>query len=152
LRLHVVGDAKTEAAARELGAAARRYTVRGNAPRCGKKVWTYTHAWRTVPRKSWGDAVSVLASVETVREAREAMAKGYAAAVVVAAFERESAYPIDGTTVLPCPNQTRGVTCRDCGLCRDDERLRSAGLVIAFQAHGARGAAVRQTLLSLPTV
>src|SRR5262249_46157011 len=119
LRLHVVGDAKTEAAARELGAAASCYTARGNAPRRGKKVWTYPHAWRTVPRAAWGNAVSVLASVETVREAREAMAKGYAAAVVVAAFERESAYPIDGTTVLPCPNQTRGVTCRDCGLCRD---------------------------------
>src|SRR5262249_41254139 len=123
LRLHVVGDAKTEAAARELGAAARRYSARGNAPRRGKKVWTYTHAWRTVAREAWGDSVSVLASVETVREAREAMAAGYAAAVVVAAFEQESAYHIDGTTVLPCPNQTRGVTCRDCGLCRDDERL-----------------------------
>jgi hypothetical protein len=152
LRLHVVGDARTNAAARELGAAARRYTVRGNAPRRGKKVWTYTHAWRTVTRASWGDAVSVLASVETVREARAAMAEGYAAAVVVAAFEQESAYPIDGTTVVPCPYQTRGVTCRDCGLCRDDERLRSAGLVIAFEAHGSHGAVVRQTLLSLPTV
>jgi hypothetical protein len=72
--------------------------------------------------------------------------------VVVSAFERETAYPIDGTTVVPCPNQTRGVTCRDCGLCRDDERLRSAGLVIAFQAHGTGGPAVRKTLLSLPTV
>jgi hypothetical protein len=44
------------------------------------------------------------------------------------------------------------VTCRDCGLCRDDQRLRGAGLVIAFQAHGSGGAAVRQMLLSLPTV
>src|SRR5215510_10150128 len=88
LRLHVVGDARTDAAARELGAAAERYSRRGNAPRRGRKVWTYTHAWRTVARQSWGEAVSVLASVETVREAREAMAKGYAAAVVVSAFER----------------------------------------------------------------
>ena len=54
-------------------------------------------------------------------------------------------------TVVPCPQETRAVTCRDCGLCPDDGRLRSAGLVIAFQAHGS-GAAVRQTLLSLPTV
>jgi hypothetical protein len=152
LRLHVVGDARTDAAAHELGAAAERYSRRGNIPRGGRKVWTYTHAWRTVARESWGDAVSVLASVETVREAREAMAKGYAAALVVSAFEREGAYPIDGTTVVPCPNQTRAVTCRDCGLCRDDERLRSAGLVIAFQAHGAGGPSVRKTLLSLPTV
>jgi hypothetical protein len=114
LRLHVVGDAKTDAAARELGAAARRYSARGNAQRRGKKVWTYTHAWRAVARESWGDAVSVLASVETVREAREAMAKGYAAAVAVAALEREGVYPIGGTRVLSCPHQTRGVTCRGC--------------------------------------
>jgi hypothetical protein len=152
LRLHVVGDARTDAAAGELGAAARRYAARGMLPRRGRKVWTYSHSWRTVSRDSWGDAVSVLASVETVRDAREAMAKGYAAAVVVSAFERSSAYPIDGTTVLPCPHQTRGVSCRDCGLCRDDERLRSAGLVIAFQAHSTGAPAVRKTLLSLPTV
>jgi hypothetical protein len=151
LRLHVVGDARTDAAARLLGAAAQRYARRGNAPRHGRKVWTYTHAWRTVSRASWGDAVSVLASVETVKEARQAMRAGYAAAVVCA-FERESAYPIDGVAVLPCPNQTRGVTCRDCGLCRDDERRRAAGLVIAFEAHGSGGASIRRTLMSLPTV
>jgi len=65
---------------------------------------------------------------------------------VVAAFERKGAYRIDGVAVVPCPHQTRGVTCRD------DGRLREAGLVIAFQAHGSGGAAVRQTLLSLPTL
>jgi hypothetical protein len=54
--------------------------------------------------------------------------------------------------VLPCPQQTRGVTCRDCGLCHDDERRRKAGLVIAFEAHGSGGATVRQTVMSLPTV
>src|SRR5262249_24792387 len=134
-------------------AAAQRYSGRGNAPRRGKKVWSYTHSWQTVSRDSWGDAVSILASVETMRDGREAMANGYAAAVVVAAFEQDSAYQVDGTSVIPCPNQTRGVTCRDCGLCRDDARLRSSGLVIAVEAHG-RGAAgmVRRTLLSLPTV
>jgi hypothetical protein len=95
----------------------------------------------------------VLASVETVRDARAAMAREYAAAIVVCAFERPSAYQIDGTTVIPCPNQTRGVTCRDCGLCRDDERLRDAGLVIAFEAHGRTAAGmVRKTLLSRPVV
>jgi hypothetical protein len=87
-----------------------------------------------------------------VRDARAAMARGYAAAVVVAAFEREGAYRIDGATVLPCPYQTWDVTCRDCGLCRDEDRSRAAGLVIGFQAHGRGGGAIRQTLLSLPTV
>jgi hypothetical protein len=152
LRLHVVGDARTDDAARVLGAAAERYSRRGNVPRRGRKVWGYTHAWRSVARPSWGGSVSVLASVETVREARTAMGRGYAAAVVVSAFERAGAYRIDGTTVLPCPHQTRDITCRDCGLCRDDERLRAAGLVIAFEAHGSRSGTVRKTLLSLPTV
>jgi hypothetical protein len=152
LRLHVVGDARTNAAARVLGAAARRYTLRGNSPRRGRKVWTYTHAWRTVERSSWGPAVSVLASVETAREARVAMAAGYAAALVVIDFEREGAYEVDGLKVLPCPEQTRGVTCRDCGLCRDDDRLRSAGLVIGFAAHGTGGPAVRRRLTALPLV
>ena len=68
-----------------------------------------------------------------------------------AAFERKGAYRIVGVSLLPCPQQTRGVTCRDCVLCRDDGRLREAGLVIAFQAHGSGGAAVRRTLLNLPT-
>jgi hypothetical protein len=152
LRLHIVGDARTDAAARVLGKAAARYRARGNAPRIGKKVWGYTHAWRTVARESWGDAVSILASVETVRDARKAMELGYAAAVVVANFERENAYPIDGVTVVPCPEQTRGVTCRDCGLCRDDERLRAAGLVIAFEAHGTGAGNMRKTLRSLPVL
>ena len=152
LRLHIVGDARTDAAAKVLGKAAARYSARGNVPRRGRKVWGYTHAWRTVSRDSWGNAVSILASVETVRDARQAMERGYAAAVVVANFERETAYPIDGVTVVPCPEQTRGITCRDCGLCRDDERLRSAGLVIAFEAHGSGAVNMRRTLRSLPVI
>ncbi len=152
LRLHVVGDARTESAAKVLASACDRYSRRGNAPRRGKKAWTYTHAWKTVSRASWGDSIAVLASVETARDARVAMAQGYAAAIVVTAFERDSAYEIDGTTVVPCPNQTRGITCRECGLCRDDERLRKAGLVIAFAAHGRGSAGMVRKTLSLPTV
>jgi hypothetical protein len=152
LRLHVVGDCRTNAAARVVGEACKRYGRRGMLPRGGRKCWTYTHAWRTVARESWGTAVSVLASVETARDARAAMAAGYAAALVVIEHERESAYQIDGVTVVPCPEQTRGVQCRDCGLCRDDERLRAAGLVIGFAAHGSRAAAVRGRLIGLPMV
>jgi hypothetical protein len=152
LRLHVVGDCRTNASARVLGAAARRYSARGNHPRTGRKVWTYTHAWRDVKRSSWTDSVSVLASVETAADAKAAMRQGYAAAIVVGEFERDNAYPVEGLTVIPCPNQTKGITCRECGLCRDDERLRKNGLVIAFAAHGRQAESMRQTLLSLPVV
>jgi hypothetical protein len=151
LRLHVVGDARTDAAAAELAAAAKRYERRGMLARRGRKVWTYTHAWRKVARASWG-AVSVLASCETPADAAAALAKGYAAALVVPAFEQEAAYDLAGVKVLPCPNQTRGVRCRDCGLCLDADRLHARGLVIGFAAHSQGAGAVRQTLLSLATV
>jgi len=135
LRLHVVGDCRTNASARVLGAAARRYSARGNHP-----------------RSSWTDSVSVLASVERIHDAREAMKRGYAAAIVVGEFQQEQAYPVEGLTVIPCPNQTKGITCRECGLCRNDQRLRKGGLVIAFQAHGRQAASMRKTLMSLSVV
>ena len=45
LRLHIVGDCRTWAAARELSVAAAYYHGKHGQP-----VWTYTHCWRTVPR------------------------------------------------------------------------------------------------------
>jgi hypothetical protein len=58
LRLHVGGDAPTAACAQLLGGAAADWRRRG-----GGAVWTYTHAFRDVPRAAWGPAVSVLASI-----------------------------------------------------------------------------------------
>jgi hypothetical protein len=130
LRLHVVGDCRTRKAARIVSAAARRYRARS-----GKAVWTYTHAWRKVPRADWGN-VSVLASCETTAEAKDAMQRGYAAAIVVPEFKEERAYLEGDVKVLPCPNQTRGAQCSACRLCMGAERLREAALVIAFAVHG----------------
>jgi hypothetical protein len=146
LRLHVVGDAKSPACARVLAKACEDYAKRGFTPHAGKKVWTYTHSWRDVPRKDWGSSVSVLASTESARDAKEAMKKGYAVALVVPHHESESAYRSDGLTLIPCPNQTRAVTCDKCGLCRDDDRLKRGGLVIAFAAHGKKSAAMAKRL------
>jgi hypothetical protein len=144
LRLHVVGDCRTNGAARVVGEAAARYRRRG-----GRPVWTYTHAWRRVARASWGDAVSVLASCERPEDAAEAMRQEYAAALVVERFQCDAAYQCGPVKVLPCPNQTRGVQCRDCRLCWDDTRLRDAGLVIGFEAHGPGR---RRALATLATV
>jgi hypothetical protein len=80
------------------------------------------------------------------------MERGYAAALVVDEFRQQTAYDHDGVRLIPCPEQTRGVSCRDCGLCRDDERLRVAGLVVGFQAHGSGAGAVRRRLVALPLV
>lgn len=137
LRLHTVGDCKTDEAARIVAAAADRYMQRGGGP-----VWTYTHAWRTVDRASWG-SVSVLASCETAEQAELARARGYAPSIVVEHFEerrRHRTCPDNARSsldVLPCPAQTtEGVSCSSCRLCMDDVALRGRGYAIAFAIHG----------------
>ncbi len=71
LRLHTSGDARTPAAA---GILARAVAVWQQAGGSGA-AWTYTHAWRSVPRKAWGP-VSVLASLDRPELAREALRRG----------------------------------------------------------------------------
>lgn len=133
LRLHVVGDARTPAAARILAAACDRYRRRTGA----MTAWTYTHAWRDVPRAAWG-RVSVLASVESTRDAAAARRQGYAPAVVVDAHPADGrAWERDGVTWIPCPQQTRGVQCTACRLCWDADGLYERRHGIAFAAHGA---------------
>lgn len=148
LRLHGGGDCPDDACARVLSGAAERYAARGGALEL--KVWTYTHAWRTVGRASWG-SVSVLASCETAADALAAMARGYAAALVVPAFDGPKTYTLaDGAggevRVVPCPFQTKGVQCVKCRLCLDADRLLADRLVIGFEAHGARKGAVIEKL------
>lgn len=132
LRLHVVGDCRTKATARIVSGAAARYIKRTGA----RAVWTYTHAWRDVPRDAWAREVSVLASCENVGQVKEARAHGYrACAVVVASHPADGkAYNVEGVgKVVPCPNQVRdGVTCADCKLCWSSDR----DVVVAFAAHG----------------
>jgi hypothetical protein len=145
LRLHVVGDCPTPAAARIVAAAARRYVRRG-----ARKVWTYTHAWRRVSRANWS-GVSVLASCETPGHVKEAHRRGYAAALIVGEHPADGrAYPLagaDGFKVVPCPQQTRaGVTCVSCRLCMDADRLHDRKLVIGFAAHGSAAGKVRFAL------
>ena len=130
LRLHVVGDCTTDKAAQLLSLAATRAVKRD------RKAWTYTHAWRTVERASWGQ-VNVLASCESANDVEAARDKGYATAMVVKGFQGDSVQKIDGVKVLPCPNQTRGVQCVDCRLCLDAERLHGKGISIGFTPHGA---------------
>lgn len=142
LRLHVVGDARTAGAAVVLSQAARSWRARG-----GGAVWTYTHAWRTVPRMAWGTSVSVLASVESAADAARARARRYAAALVVDsrierwrnAFQEQRAVSLGrGLAGIPCPQQTgTAPDCARCGLCFRGEALRKLGRVILFASHGA---------------
>lgn len=134
LRLHVVGDCATPPAAHPVAHAAVRYSKRS---RRGVAAWGYTHAWRSVARRDW-HSVSMLASCESPYEALDAMGRGYAAAVTVREFRSGKAYSWGGVRVLPCPEQTRGdVSCVDCRLCFESDKLLSRGDVIGFRAHGA---------------
>lgn len=132
LRVHVVGDCKTDEAATIVASAMQRHRRKK-----GRKAWTYTHAWRKVRKESWlGE--SVLASCETPNEVLEAKKLGYAAAIVVESFDREKVYEADGIKILPCPNQTeRALQCSDCGICMNAAALERTGLTVGFVAHGA---------------
>lgn len=134
LRMHVSGDARTRRSAAILGDAAREWRERG-----GGDVWTYTHAWKTVPRDSWGEDVSVLGSTENPADAEAIREQGYAPALVVEHHPSERAYVVDGadTQWIPCPQQTRDVPCTDCRLCFQADWLRDQNKGIAFAAHGA---------------
>lgn len=133
LRLHVVGECRTNAAATYLARAATRYIKRG-----GQIVWTYTHEWRAVHRASWGP-IKVLASCDSPSDVPSAHARGYATAIGVNTLEHPSASPYDyhGVKVMPCPHQTRGINCVKCRLCWNPERLRRDGLTIGFAVHGS---------------
>lgn len=131
LRLHTVGDCRTDEAARIVADAAAEYRRRGGGP-----VWTYTHAWRIVDRESWGD-VSVLASCETPEQIELARGRGYATAIVVEEFASRRRHFAGGAAILPCPAQTTDrVTCSSCRLCMDDAGLRERGYSIGFAVHG----------------
>lgn len=144
LRLHVVGDCKDQVAAEVVAGAANAYRAKHGQP-----VWTYTRAWAKVPRPVWGD-VSVLASCETAGQVRRANEDGYAAAIVVGAFAKTTAYKKDGIKIVPCPEETGRVnSCSECKLCWKDDLLRRAGITIGFEAHGFWASKVREILLKI---
>jgi hypothetical protein len=143
LRLHSVGDAKTVKAVSILVAALIRYVAK-----YGQKVWTYTHAWRRVPRAVWSDSVSVLASCETADDIKHARKRGYATAIVVPEHIGK-VYFIGDEKIVACPEQTRGVKCDQCRLCWDDANLRKHKVTIGFAAHSPNANKVKNALASI---
>ena len=137
LRLHVSGDVRSDATARLLGKATLKWDG---------VVYSYTHSWRHVKRSSW-NRISVLASCENMTQAKEAWERGYAASVIVPEHKTDKAYMVGDMKVIPCPQQTREVTCEQCGLCMKDGMLHDQKAVIAFAAHGAGKKRVSLTVL-----
>jgi hypothetical protein len=148
LRLHVAGDASTRAGVRALARAAERWIARG-----GGRVWTYTHSWKRIPRSDWGP-ISVLASCEHPRQAREAMRRGYAVALVVRSFNGRRAYAVDGMDPLlvPCPAEMNDTTCVRCRLCLDADGLHARGRAIGFAVHGRDSGKAKRRLPLLDTL
>lgn len=142
LRLFVSGDSKTIRGSRIINAAVGRFKSRG-----GGAVWSYTHAWKHVPRDAWSN-VSILASVSNIAEADKAFTRGYAPAMVVTEFESERAYTMAGSDIrwIPCPAQTKNVSCDDCGLCMNASRLEDERMGILFLAHGPRAKKFKRSL------
>jgi hypothetical protein len=139
LRLHVLGDAGSEDAARVLARTATAWQLHG-----GGACWTYTHRYTEFPRTIWG-SISVLASVETNEQEDVAVKHGYVPARTCEAFpDGGNLFRFRGSSIVyvPCPHEVAGQfgrTCVECRLCWDDENLRSKNYGIAFAIHGPLG-------------
>lgn len=141
LRVHVVGDCATAQTAGIIGKA-----MVAHEKKHGKAAWTYTHSWRRFGLAAWKGA-RVLASCETPQQARQAMARGYAVALMTPDHPTNKLYQHEGLTVVPCPAQMNHiVTCEDCTLCQNPTMLLNRNLVVGFQAHGNTAKRINQVL------
>ena len=132
LRLHVGGDVSCTEGAQLLGAAVRGWLNRGGGP-----AWTYSHRWREIRGRAW-ESIVAFASIEHPREGRAAILAGYRPALVVQEFPAgDRAFLAGGVTYVPCPYETRGVSCTQCRLCLGNL---PAGKGVAFRVHGGGAA------------
>jgi hypothetical protein len=131
LRLKVYGDCPTRKSARTIADAALRYQNRNN-----QKAYGYTHAWDKVKPEDW-KGISVLASCETPGEVKKCKENGWGTVITVDSFPNgKNMFDYHGIKVLPCPNQTVGVQCKDCQLCAKADVLKKNDYSIGFKAHG----------------
>lgn len=145
MRLHVIGDSTTVKGTKLINSAVGRWKRRGDGT---NKVWSYTHAWRTIPRKLWNH-VSILASVDKVEDVALARERGYAPAIVVPEFHGDKVFTMDGSSTkwIPCPAQTKeNTTCVSCNLCTRADFLYSKNMGIAFEAHGVKSKEIKRRL------
>ena len=138
LRGHVVGDCRTAAAARIVGAS---YVA--HSAKYGMRHWTYTHAHATVPLRAWSGA-HVVASIHTALDATRARRHGYQVLALAVDDRHPTHTPYTdtrtGLRVLPCPAQfapaagSRAVTCDRCHMCQDPKVTAKAGCdAVGFQ-------------------
>lgn len=151
VRLHVAGEWIDAAHVKRVVRVVKSKSLR---------AWSYTHKWRKFKATSF-KGLSILASCDSLQDAVQAWIKGYAPALVVAKFESDKAYPLlikdslhpggydSGLSGIPCPAQTRHVTCEECKLCLKTDWLHDTQHVILFEAHGSRGRKLAAKLIQI---
>lgn len=143
LRIHTCGDSKTIKGTKLINSAVKRWKKRG-----GALAWSYTHSWRNVKRSHWNQ-VSILASIDNIKDVKLARKQGYAPTIIVPCHKTEKAFKLKGSSIkwIPCPAQTRDkVTCESCKLCMKADWLFSAKRGIAFAAHGIKKNSLKRRL------
>jgi hypothetical protein len=89
----------------------------------GIRAWLYTHTWRELSERHLAlldsaPRLRVFASCDSEREAAEAARRGFRVALVSdLQSEWKRISQSVGQTLIPCPHQTHGITCRDCRYC-----------------------------------
>ena len=108
----------------------------------GRRGFTYTHwDWRKnaeVIRWSNLSGFTINVSVESHSDAKAAYLLGLP--VTVVADQVGAVEDRDGIRYVVCPAQTKGWTCKDCGLCAVADRE----YIIVFKPHGTK----RKTLIA----
>ena len=84
---------------------------------------------------------------------KEAHEQGFAVARVVPEHRAATAYQLGGDaagfTGIPCPAETRGVTCDECRLCLKADWLHREKRVILFTPHGSRRRKLASELIQI---
>lgn len=142
LRLHVSGDSRTVAGSKIINKAIGRWINRG-----GKVAFSYSHCWKNVNRDIWNN-VSMLASIDSIEDVDLAVKNGYACTIVVADHLSDKFYRLKGSDIkwVPCPAQVKKISCIDCKLCFNADKLYNINCGIVFSAHGIRKNIIKKRL------
>ena len=126
--------------------AARRPYNPKDKDNTGLRMWGYTHKWKDLSpdmAKGW----TLLASVETEDEAKEALSRGWKVAITSPKSDTYAGGQIGGHTVMPCPNQVYHGTvgCETCNLCHEQGSEERPSKIVEFTVHstGAKRATQR---------
>lgn len=112
----------------------------------GYQAYTYTHCEPN--KRSFMIArhtnMVINFSCETESEVSKVMQAGLPAVITITQMPKKAVYKtIYGDKVRVCPNQTHGVTCKECKLCA----RRNRPFAIAFVAHGSQASKAKKVIM-----